>query len=175
MTAEKLTSLYSKEMIGKRVTALAEEISRDYPKGDVVLVGVLKGAFVFLADLIRELTISPSIDFIWLSSYGASTTSSGSVEILKDLETDITGKEVIIVEDIIDTGFTVKFLKEELATRQPHSLKVCVLLDKRFRRKVAIQPDYVGIAMDEDFFVIGYGLDCSERYRHLAGIYYIDS
>lgn len=169
--AEKLKSLYSKEVIRERVAALAKEISRDYPAGEVVLVGVLKGAFVFLADLMRELTISPSIDFIWLSSYGASTTSSGSVEILKDIQTDISGKEVIIVEDIIDTGFTVKFLKEELARRQPHSLKICVLLDKRFRRKVAVHPDYVGITMDKDFFVIGYGLDCSERYRHLPGIY----
>ena len=175
MEPANLKILYPKEMIRQRVTALAEEISRDYPPDEVVLIGILKGAFVFLADLMRKLTISPSIDFIWLSSYGSSTSSSGEVKIVKDLQTEIAEKHVIIVEDIIDTGYTLKFLKEELGKRHPRSLKVCVLLDKRFRRKVDIQPDYVGMSMDEDLFVIGYGLDCSERYRHLSDIYYLES
>ncbi len=175
MNVENIKPLYSKEMIYDRVAAVADRISCDFPSGDVVLVGVLKGAFVFLADVMRKLTISPIVDFIWLSSYGESTTSAGRVEIVKDLQIDIGGRDVIIIEDIIDTGCTLKFLKEELAKRAPRSLKVCVLLDKRFRRKVNVQPDYVAIPMEKDLFVIGYGLDCAERYRHLAGIYYIDA
>ena len=167
--------LYSEEKISKRVAAIADQINRDFPSGDVVLVGVLKGAFVFLADLIRKLSIFPFIDFIWLSSYGDATTSSGKIKILKDLQTDIGGKDVIIVEDIIDTGLTLKFLKEELAKRRPRSLKVCVLLDKRFRREAAITPDYTAITLDDDLFVIGFGLDCAERYRHLPGIYFLES
>jgi len=137
------------------------------------MVGVLKGAFVFLADLVRKLTINPVIDFVWLSSYGEGTMSSGTIEIVKDLETDITGKDVIIVEDIIDTGYTLQFLKREFAKRSPRSLTVCVFLDKIFRREVDIQADYVGVALDRDYFVVGFGLDCAEQYRHLSGIYYI--
>ena len=116
-----------------------------------------------------------AIDFVRLSSYGDSTTSSGNVRIVKDLETSITGKDVIVVEDIIDTGLTMEFLKRELSERQPRSLKVCVLLDKKFRRQVAINVDYVGISMAKDYFVVGYGLDFSERYRQLPEIYHIES
>ena len=167
--------LYSADNIADRVAAMADQISRDFASGDVVLVGVLKGAFVFLADLMRKLSISPLIDFIWLSSYGNSTTSSGKIEILKDLQTDIAGKDVIIIEDIIDTGLTLTFLKDELAKRQPRSLKVCVLLDKRFRRKVDMRPDYTVITIEEDLFVVGYGMDSAERYRHLPGIHYLEA
>lgn len=167
--------LYSQEKIAERVAALADRINRDFAAGDVVLVGVLKGAFVFLADLIRRLSISPVIDFVWLSSYGGNTMSSGRIKILKDLQTDIGGKDVIIVEDIIDTGLTLRYLKEELIKRQPRSLRLCVLLDKRFRREVDINPDYAAIILEKDLFVIGYGLDSAERYRHLPGIYFLES
>lgn len=170
----KLRTLYSEDVIKERVIALAEQINRDYSSGDVVLVGILKGAFVFLADLMRRLTVTSTVDFMCLSSYGASTTSSGRVQILKDLELSLEGKDVIIVEDIIDTGWTLQFLREELSRRHPRSLKVCVLLDKKFRREADVEADYVGITLKEDFFVVGYGLDCSERYRYLPGIYCIE-
>lgn len=139
------------------------------------MVGVLKGAFVFLADLVRALRIPVSIDFVQLASYGASTTSAGNVKILKDIEATIDDKDVIIVEDIIDTGVTLTFLKEELSKRNPRSLKVCTLLDKRFRRVASIDADYVGISMEEDHFVVGYGLDVAERYRNLAEVYCVES
>lgn len=174
MGTENLKILYTKEVIHQRVADLADQISRDYPSGSVLLVGVLKGAVVFLADLIRALKIPATIDFVRLSSYGSSTTSSGKVEIIKDLEMPIAGKDVIIVEDIIDTGLTIKFLKEELTKRQPRSLRICTLLNKEFRRKVEITADYVGITMDKDYFVVGYGLDFSERYRYLSDIHYLE-
>lgn len=174
MGTENLKILYTKEVIHQRVADLADQISRDYPSGSVLLVGVLKGAVVFLADLIRALKIPATIDFVRLSSYGSSTTSSGKVEIIKDLEMPIAGKDVIIVEDIIDTGLTIKFLKEELTKRQPRSLRICTLLNKEFRRKVEITADYVGITMDKDYFVVGYGLDFSESYRYLSDIHYFE-
>ena len=115
------------------------------------------------------------IDFVRLSSYGTSIASSGTVQILKDSETSITGKNVIIVEDIIDTGLTLKFLKDEFTKRQPRSLKICTLIDKKFRRKVEIDADYVGITMDRDDFIVGYGLDWAENYRQLPDICSIES
>jgi len=175
MSKANLKVLYSKETILKRVKDIAYQISLDFPSGDILLVAVLKGAFVFLADLIRSIKIPIAIDFVQLSSYGTSTVSSGEVRILKDVETSITGKDVIIVEDIIDTGLTMEFLRRELKRRKPRSLKICTLLDKKFRRQVEINADYVGISMDKDYFVVGYGLDFSERYRHLPEIYYIES
>ena len=175
MSKANLKVLYSKETILKRVNDIAYQISLDFPSGDILLVAVLKGAFVFLADLIRSIKIPIMIDFVQLSSYGTSTVSSGEVRILKDVETSITGKDVIIVEDIIDTGLTMEFLRRELKRRKPRSLKICTLLDKKFRRQVEINADYVGISMDKDYFVVGYGLDFSERYRHLPEIYYIES
>ena len=171
---KKLKVLYNKKIILKRVMDLAKQISQDYPSGQLILVGVLKGGFIFLADLVRALKIPVHIDFVRLASYGASTHSSGKVKILKDLETSITGKDVIIVEDIIDTGLTLEFLKKEFTKRRPRSLKVCALLDKKSRRKVEIGADYVGITMEKDYFVVGYGLDCSEHYRHLPEIFFVD-
>jgi hypoxanthine phosphoribosyltransferase len=175
MSEEKIHLLYSEKDIVDRVAALAGQINRDFSSGDVVLVGVLKGAFVFLADLMRRLSISPVIDFVWLSSYGDKTVSSGTIEIVRDLQTDIYGKDVIVVEDIVDTGLTLAFLKNELSKRQPRSLRVCVLLDKRFRREVDLEPDYTAITLNEDLFVVGYGLDSAEHYRHLPGVYYVTS
>jgi hypoxanthine phosphoribosyltransferase len=174
VTTEKLNILYTKDTILRRVADLADQISHDYPSGNVLLIGVLKGAFVFLADLIRAMSVPLSIDFVLLSSYGSATTSSGKIEILKNMETSATGKDIVIVEDIIDTGLTMAFLKKEILKRQPHSLKVCALLDKRFRRQIDMDADYVGIPMEKDYFVVGYGLDFSERFRHLPEIYYIE-
>ena len=171
---KKLRVLYNKKTIFKRVKDIAQQISCDYPSGELILVGVLKGGFIFLADLVRALKIPVHIDFVRLASYGTSTHSSGKIKILKDLETSITGKDVIIVEDIVDTGLTLKFLKQELARRRPRSLKICALLDKKFRRKVEIKADYVGITMEKDYFVVGYGLDFSEHYRHLPEIFFFD-
>ncbi|MBN2467835.1 MAG: hypoxanthine phosphoribosyltransferase [Deltaproteobacteria bacterium] len=170
-----LTILYTKKTIQERVSALAEEIYHDYHPRELLLVGVLKGAFIFLADLARALTLPVSVDFVRVSSYGSLTVSSGMVNILKDVETPLTGKDVIIVEDIIDTGFTTAFLKNEFSKRKPRSLKICTLLDKRLRRRVDLDADYVGITMDEDHFVVGYGLDCAEKYRSLSDIYFIES
>lgn len=175
MAPETLTLLYSQETIRAQVTALADRISSDYPEGGLVMIGVLKGAFMFLADLVRALRIPVSIDFVQLSSYGSSTTSAGTVTILKDIQASIEDKDVIIVEDIIDTGVTVAFLKDELKRRKPRSVKVCALLDKRFRRVASIDADYVGIFMEKDHFVVGYGLDVAERYRNLAEVYCIES
>ena len=174
MTTESLNILYTKDTILRRVADLADQISHDYPAGNVLLVGVLKAAFVFLADLIRAMSVPLVIDFVLLSSYGNATTSSGKIEILKDLETSATEKDIVIVEDIIDTGLTMAFLKQEMLKRQPRSLKVCALLDKRFRRQTTMDADYVGITMEKDYFVVGYGLDFSERFRHLPEIYYVE-
>jgi len=170
METKNLKILYPKETIQERVTALAGQIYHDYQPEEVLVVGVLKGSFVFLADLVRELKLPLIIDFVRLSSYGNSLTSSGTVKILKDLETSITGKNVIIVEDIIDTGLSIKVLKDEFTRRQPRSLKICALIDKNFRRKVEIDADYVGITMDRDYFIVGYGLDWAENYRQLPDI-----
>lgn len=174
VTTEKLNILYRKDTIHRRVVDLADQISRDYSSGSLLLVGVLKGGFVFLADLIRAMSIPLTIDFVLLSSYGNATSSTGKIAILKDMEAAATGRDIVIVEDIIDTGLTMAFLKKELLKREPRSLKVCALLDKRFRRQITIDADYVGITMEKDHFVVGYGLDFSERFRHLPEIYYIE-
>ena len=174
MKNEKLKVLYTEQIIHEQVAALADQISRDYQGRAVLLVGVLKGAFVFLADLVRALRIPAMVDFVQLSSYGASTDSSGKIAITKDLDAPVTGRDIIIVEDIIDTGLTIAFLKETLLTRNPRSLRICALLNKGSRRQISIEVDYVGITMDTDYFVVGYGLDYSERYRHLPEIHYLE-
>ena len=155
METKNLKILYPKKTIQERVTALAGQIYQDYQPEEVLVVGVLKGAFIFLSDLVRELKLPLVIDFVRLSSYGNSMTSSGTVKILKDLETSITGKNVIIVEDIIDTGLSIKVLKDEFTKHQPRSLKICTLIDKKFRRQVEIDADYVGITMDREYFIVG--------------------
>ncbi len=162
--------LLSSRRIKQRVSRLAQEISRDFPGGEILLIGVLKGAFIFMADLARQLTMPVRVDFVRLASYGSGTRSSGKVKLSKDLEKPIQGKDVIIVEDIIDTGITLKYLSRRLRARRPRSLKVVALLDKPSRREVDFRPDYVGFQV-EDYFVVGYGLDCDEEYRNLPGIY----
>jgi hypoxanthine phosphoribosyltransferase len=161
--------LASEEDIQGIVRELAARISRDYEGKTVLLVGILKGAFVFLADLSRHLTVEHHIDFMSLSSYGATATTSGEVRIIMDLRTFIRGKHVIIVEDIVDTGYTLRYLQQLLDAREPASLKTCVLLSKPDRRLVDLSIDYLGFEIP-DKWVVGYGLDYAERYRTLPYI-----
>jgi len=162
--------LLPEKTVQEKVGTLARQISKDYSGKEVLLVGVLKGAFIFMADLARRMTIPLKIDFVRLASYGTETQSSGKVKFTKDLDTTLRGKDVIVVEDIIDTGITLQQLSRHLKARRPRSLKVVALLDKPGRRKVNFQADYVGFRI-EDHFVVGYGLDCAEEYRNLRGIY----
>ncbi len=173
MEVENKKVLYTKEAISRRVAELAEEISRDYRGREPVLIGVLKGAFIFMADLIRCLKVPCVIDFVRVASYGSGSTSSGNVIIKKDIETDITGKDVLIIEDIVDTGITMRFLVERLKEKNPRSLKVCAFIDKRARRKVEFEADYVGFTM-EDGFIVGYGLDFDEKSRFHPEVYVVD-
>ncbi len=169
MAEETMEVLLSAKQIEERIKELAETISEDYRGNKILVIGVLKGAVIFLSDLVRHLTIPVEIDFMAVSSYGADTNSSGVVRILKDLEQSITDKEVLIVEDIIDTGLTLTYLYENLLRRGPKSLKVVTLLDKPDRRQVSFNPDYCGFKIP-DRFVIGYGLDFDENYRQLADL-----
>lgn len=157
--------LFTEEEIRAKIQEMGELISRDYAGQEILVVGILKGAFVFMADLIRQIDLPLHIDFMDVSSYGASTVTSGEVRIMKDLDDSIEGKHVLIIEDIIDTGLTLNYIKEILAQRYPASLKICCLLDKPSRRKSSIKPDYVGFSI-EDHFVVGLGLDYAQRYRN---------
>ena len=161
--------LISKPEIDDRVQGLADEISRDYEGKDLVLICILKGAFVFMADLIRRLRIPCVIDFVRLASYGTGTVSSGSIIITKDIETSIQGRDVLIIEDIVDTGLTLSYLIDKLKEKDPRSLKVCVLLDKKERRQVPFSAEYVGFDIP-DRFVVGYGLDFNEMYRFMPDV-----
>lgn len=168
----RLTLLFSREAIATRVQELTAQISRDYAEQTLLLVGVLKGAFVFLADLLRQLEVPVEVEFVRLASYGTRTTSTGNVRLAQDLECSIAGRHVLIVEDLLDTGLTLQWLLQRLRARQPASVKVCVLLHKRGRQQHALTPDYVGFELT-DGFVVGYGIDYAERYRHLPDIYTI--
>lgn len=162
--------LLDAETIQARVRELAVEIESDYPDGeDIHLVGVLKGAFVFMADLVRAMTPRVSLDFIAVSSYVKSTKSSGEVRLLKDLDFGLQGRHVIIVEDIVDTGLTLTYLQDILRARSPKTLRTCCLLSKPSRRQVEVAVEYIGFTI-EDRFVVGYGLDYAERYRNLSHI-----
>jgi hypoxanthine phosphoribosyltransferase len=158
--------LVSEEDLTRRVRELAEEISRDYRDKDLLLIGVLKGAVFFLSDLMRQLDIPVEVDFMAVASYGSATKSSGVVRILKDLDAAIEGRDVLIVEDIVDSGLTLQYLLRNLAGRNPATLEVCALLIKPERRKVELETRYVGFEIP-DRFAIGYGLDHGERYRNL--------
>ncbi len=154
------------EDLERRVEELGAEVSRDYANRDLVLVGVLKGAMFFLADLMRALEIPVEVDFMAVASYGSATKSSGVVRILKDLDAAIEGRDVLIVEDIVDSGLTLQYLLRNLGARNPRSLEVCALLIKPERRKVELRTRYVGFEIPNRF-AIGYGLDHLERYRNL--------
>ena len=165
-TTPGLEVLLSQEQIQARVRELGEEISRDYQGKDLLLLAVLKGAAVFLADLLREIRGTVTYDFMATSSYGTDTTSSGVVRLLKDVDEGLAGRHVLIVEDIVDTGLTLSYLVEVLSQREPASLRVCTLLDKPARRVQPVQIHYCGFTIP-DRFVVGYGLDYDEQYRNL--------
>jgi len=158
--------LVQADQLKHRIKELGEQISRDYEGRDLLLVGVLKGAVFFLSDLMRQIDIPVEVDFMAVASYGSQTDSSGVVRILKDLDAAIDGRDVLIVEDIVDSGLTLQYLMRNLGARSPRSLEVCALLTKPERRKVEVVPRYVGFEIP-DRFAIGYGLDFSERYRNL--------
>jgi hypoxanthine phosphoribosyltransferase len=171
MNQPPLQLLISKEEIAIQVNRLAEEISRDYHDREILLVGVLKGSFLFIADLIRLISRPVQVDFVRLASYGSGTEPQ-AVELRKDLEMSIKGRDVIIVEDIVDSGHTLEFLYHRLLLRKPHSLRICTLIDKTARRETSMKADYVGISM-EDGFIVGYGLDIDEQLRNLPDIYLV--
>jgi hypoxanthine phosphoribosyltransferase len=172
MPTEVITPLITAEALNRRITELAIEIRRDVAEEDLHLICVLKGAVFFLSDLVRKMEGGVSIDFMALSSYGSGMTSSGEVRLIKDLDYGLEGRHVIIVEDIVDTGLTLHYLQEILRARNPKSLRTACLLSKPSRRKIEVQVDYIGFTID-DKFVVGYGLDFSERFRQLPyiGIY----
>ena len=158
--------LVGTEELDRRIAELGDEISRDYEGKDLLLVGILKGAVLFLSDLLRRIDVPAEVDFMAVASYGNATKSSGVVQILKDLEEAIEGRDVLIVEDIVDTGLTLRYLLETLESRNPRSLGVCALLSKREARIVEVPVEYVGFEIPNEF-VVGYGLDYQQRYRGL--------
>ena len=165
----KLKVIITREEIAKMVAELATQIGKDYEGKNPLLIGILKGSFVFMSDLIRSMNIPLEIDFVRLSSYGASKESSGKIKVLKRLETAIKSRHVLIVEDIVDGGLTVHFLLDYLKRRKPSSLKLCALFDKPSRRKVEVAIDYRGFTVP-DAFVVGYGLDFDENFRYLPDL-----
>lgn len=164
--------MISREELAQKVAELGAQISKDYEGEELFLIGILKGSVPFMADLMRAITLDVEMDFMSVSSYGSGTKSSGVVRILKDLDSDITGKNVLIVEDIIDSGLTLAYLKEYLAKRNPKSVKIVTMLSKPARRKADIEADYTGFVI-EDRFIVGYGLDIDQKYRNLPYISWI--
>jgi hypoxanthine phosphoribosyltransferase len=169
----KLFPLIAESEIQKRVKELAQQLSADYAKCEPLMVGVLKGAWIFLADLARQMTIPVKFDFLTVSSYGNGTNTSGIVKVVTDLKTEINQKDVILIEDILDTGITLKHIIDSFELRKPKSLKLCVLLDKPERHQVNIKVDYLGFTIPNRF-VVGYGIDYNEQYRNLPYIAYIE-
>jgi hypoxanthine phosphoribosyltransferase len=166
---EKPRVIIPREEIARKVAELAAEIKKDYRGKNPLLIGILKGSFVFMSDLIRAMNIPVEIDFVRLASYGAGKDSSGKIKLVKDVETPIKGRHVLVIEDIIDRGLTVQFLLDYLSFRKPASLKLCALFDKPSRRKVEVPIDYVGFTIP-DAFVVGYGLDFNEKFRYLPNL-----
>jgi hypoxanthine phosphoribosyltransferase len=171
--SQRLVPLYSRDQIARRVSELAAVISADYAGADLVLVGILRGSFVFLADLIRQLTIPVVIDFVGAASYGAQTQTSGQVTFTRELQVPVSGRDLLLVEDIEDTGITLQAIKKKLEERGPRSVEVCILIDKRERRQIDMPLDYVGFELDKGF-IVGYGIDYAEQYRYLPDIYRIE-
>lgn len=161
--------LFSEEQLSSRVNEIARQITQDYHGKEIVLISVLRGSFVFMADLCRRIDLPCTVDFMAVSSYGSGTSSTGQVQITKDLSSDIAGKHIIVVEDILDSGNTLSYLLKLLAQRKPASIRLCTLLDKPERRVKPINADYVGFTVP-NAFIVGYGLDYSEKYRNLPYI-----
>jgi hypoxanthine phosphoribosyltransferase len=170
---ERLYPLLDEDVIQQKVRELARKISGDYAGRSPLLVGILKGAWVFMADLVRQVSIPVTCDFLGVSSYGASTESSGVVKIVADLKKPVEGKEVLLVEDIVDSGLTLNFLIESMRLRRAKSVRVCALLDKPTRHRVDVKLDYLGFTVP-DRFLVGYGIDYAERYRNLPYIGYLE-
>ncbi len=166
---ERLKVLLNQEQISKKVAELGAQITRDFEGESVVLIGVLKGATIFLADLAREIKLDATFDFIAVSSYGNSREQSGEVKLMKDVDRPMEGKNIILVEDILDTGLTLTYLRKMILAHKPKSLKIAALLDKVSRRKMPIHGDYVGFEIPDEF-VVGYGLDFAERFRNLPEV-----
>jgi hypoxanthine phosphoribosyltransferase len=168
-----LKILISRDEIAQAVERLACEIKRDYQGKQLLLIGVLKGSFVFMADLIRQLDLPLELDFVKLSSYGSARESSGKVRVVQKLQTRIKGRDVLLIEDIVDTGITTSFLLDYLRKKKPASLKLCALTDKPSRHNVPVSIDYLGFTIP-DKFIVGYGMDCDEKFRNLPDIYAIE-
>ena len=166
MNDDILRVLYSEEELEAKCAELGAQISKDYEGKNLLLVSVLKGAVVFMTDLMRHITVPCSIDFMVVSSYGSGVKTSGVVKIVKDLDADLAGKDLLIVEDILDTGMTLHYLKQLLQDRNPNSIRIATLLDKPERRRAAVRADYVGYQVPDEF-VVGYGLDYDKKYRNL--------
>ena len=169
----KKTRIIALDELKARIRELGEQISEDYRHKQLVTIGVLNGAFIFLADLVRAISIPLEIDFLRVASYGDESVSSGSIKLTKEVELDIKGKDILLVEDIVDTGLTLSWLQEYFADFPVNSVRTCALIDKRQRRKIQVPIDYVGFA-DKQGFLIGYGLDFAQQYRHLPEIYAIE-
>ncbi len=167
-----IVPMISEQRLAKKVKQLAKQISRDYKNTTPLLVGVLKGAWVFMADLVRHITIPVNCDFLQVSSYGDATESSGVVKIVTDLKCTIENRDIILVEDIIDTGLTLKYIKDYLSLKRPKTIKICSLLDKPARHKIKVKIDYLGFKVPNKF-VVGYGIDYQELYRNLPYIAYV--
>jgi len=165
-----LTPLISPEDLQRHLDEMADVINNDYKGKSLLLIGILKGSFIFLADLARRLKIPVEIDFVRLTSYGANTETSGKIQITKDIELPVEGRDVLLVEDIVDTGTTLAWYLDKLQSHSPASIRICALIDKYERRSVNVPIDYVCIPLEKGF-VVGYGLDFSERHRNLPGIY----
>lgn len=169
----RMRMLLDREKIHQRVVELGDEINRDYAGQELILLGVLKGVFIFMADLARELTLPLQVDFVRLTSYGLGAESSGKVKITKDVELPIRDRHVLVIEDIVDSGLTLEFLRQHLQAQHPKSLKICCLIDKKERRLCDIPLDYVGFVVEKGFLV-GYGLDCGEKSRTLPDVFEVE-
>ena len=165
--------LYSRQDIDTRVKELGEIISENYKGKDLVVVSLLRGSFIFTSDLIRELSIPVEVDFMTTASYGHGEISTGDVEIIHDIRTSVEGRDVLIVDDIMDSGFTIEKVKKQLEDKNPKGVEVCVMLDKPSRRKVDLDPDFVGFSID-DVFIVGYGLNYGDHYRNIPYIFTYD-
>ena len=170
MQVKSLSVRYSAEEIDQRVRFLAAQINNDYKDKPLVMICVLKGAFMFFSDLVKHVTVTPEVDFVRVASYGMGTNSSRTISFTKDVEISLQDKHVLLVEDVVDSGHTMQFLIAQMAARGAASLKVAALVDKHERREVAVQVDYAGFFVQEGF-IVGYGLDYAERYRELPAIY----